>query len=53
MPTWVCRLREGFERFEITHVRREENADADALVNAALDGGGDVGGACDVVYGSL
>ncbi len=28
----------GFERWSIRHVRRDENADADALVNAALDG---------------
>jgi ribonuclease HI len=27
----------GFERWSIRHVRREDNADADALVNAALD----------------
>jgi len=28
----------GFERWRIRHVRRESNADADRLVNAALDG---------------
>ena len=28
----------GFERWKIRHVRRESNADADRLVNAALDG---------------
>ena len=28
-----------FERWSIRHVRREQNADADRLVNAALDGG--------------
>jgi ribonuclease HI len=28
----------GFERWSIRHVRREQNADADRLVNAALDG---------------
>jgi len=28
----------GFERWSIRHVRREANADADRLVNAALDG---------------
>ena len=28
---------EGFERWSIRHVRREENEPADALVNAALD----------------
>jgi hypothetical protein len=27
-----------FERWSIRHVRREHNADADRLVNAALDG---------------
>lgn len=27
----------GFERWSIRHVRREENAEADGLVNAALD----------------
>jgi len=29
----------GFESWSIRHVRREANADADRLVNAALDGG--------------
>ena len=28
-----------FERWSIRHVRREQNADADRLVNQALDGG--------------
>ena len=28
----------GFESWSIRHVRREKNADADRLVNAALDG---------------
>lgn len=28
-----------FENWSIRHVRREQNADADRLVNAALDGG--------------
>lgn len=28
----------GFERWSIRHVRRESNADADRLVNEALDG---------------
>lgn len=28
---------EGFDRWTIRHVRREENADADALVNETLD----------------
>lgn len=44
----VCELRAEFEQFEIIHVRREKNADADAMVNEALDCGADVGGACDV-----
>jgi ribonuclease HI len=30
----------GFERWSIQHVRREMNADADRLVNQALDAGG-------------
>jgi ribonuclease HI len=30
---------QAFERWSIRHVRRESNADADRLVNAALDGG--------------
>lgn len=29
---------DGFDRWSIRHVRREENARADALVNEALDG---------------
>jgi ribonuclease HI len=29
----------GFDRWSIRHVRRDENADADALVNAVLDEG--------------
>jgi ribonuclease HI len=29
----------GFERWSLRPVRREQNADADALVNQALDGG--------------
>lgn len=28
----------GFDRWSIRHVRREQNADADRMVNAALDG---------------
>jgi ribonuclease HI len=32
------RLARGFEHFEITHVPREKNREADRLVNAALDG---------------
>jgi ribonuclease HI len=32
-------LLEGFPEVELTHVRREDNVDADALVNAALDAG--------------
>jgi len=30
-------LLRGFERVDLAHVPREQNADADALVNAALD----------------
>ena len=30
-------LAETLERFEVRHVRREENADADALANRAMD----------------
>jgi ribonuclease HI len=33
----VCEALDGFERWSIRHVRREENARADALVNEALD----------------
>jgi len=32
-------LRTGFKKFSITHVRREKNKEADALVNRAIDGG--------------
>ena len=35
----VKRALEPFDRWSIRHVRREENADADRLVNEALDGG--------------
>ncbi|HUB99222.1 MAG TPA: ribonuclease HI family protein [Solirubrobacterales bacterium] len=34
----VKRALAGFDRWSIRHVRREHNADADRLVNAALDG---------------
>lgn len=34
----VKRALEGFERWSIRHVRREQNAGADRLVNRALDG---------------
>jgi ribonuclease HI len=34
----VRRALEGFESWKIRHVRRESNADADRLVNEALDG---------------
>lgn len=34
----VMRRLEGFESWSIGHVRREENAEADRLVNEALDG---------------
>jgi ribonuclease HI len=35
----VKRALEGFDRWSIRHVRREQNAEADRLVNEALDGG--------------
>jgi probable phosphoglycerate mutase len=31
-------LRRGFASIEFVHVRRAENADADALANEAMDG---------------
>jgi ribonuclease HI len=34
----VVRLTGGLENFKISHVRREQNAGADALANQALDG---------------
>lgn len=34
----VGRALRGFERWSIRHVRREQNAEADRLVNLALDG---------------
>ncbi len=37
--TKVKSLIAGFERFEIVHVPRRENADADALANRAMDDG--------------
>jgi ribonuclease HI len=33
----AMRLLQGYDEVDIQHVRREQNADADALVNAALD----------------
>jgi ribonuclease HI len=36
----VKRALRHFERWSIRHVRREQNAEADRLVNAALDGDG-------------
>lgn len=36
----VKRALAGFDAWSIRHVRREANADADRLVNAALDGDG-------------
>ena len=36
----VRRALEPFERWSIRHVRREQNADADALVNETLDAAG-------------
>jgi ribonuclease HI len=38
LHTEVKRALRPFERWSIRHVRREHNADADRLVNAALDG---------------
>jgi ribonuclease HI len=38
LHTEVKRALAGFESWSIRHVRREQNADADRLVNAALDG---------------
>ena len=35
--TSVCRLIEGFDAVEVSHVRRESNTVADALANKALD----------------
>lgn len=32
-------LLDAYEEVDVAHVRREQNADADALVNAALDAG--------------
>jgi probable phosphoglycerate mutase len=33
----ACELLQRYEAVDLAHVRREQNADADALVNAALD----------------
>jgi len=38
-------LLDGFSKWEVKHVRRENNKDADAMVNAALDAGADAGDA--------
>jgi ribonuclease HI len=38
LHTEVKRALRPFERWSIRHVRREQNAEADRLVNAALDG---------------
>ncbi len=38
-------LRRGFDSIEFTHVRRADNADADALANEAMDGRCTVGDA--------
>ena len=35
----ALKMARGFEHFEIVHVPRERNREADRLVNAALDGG--------------
>jgi ribonuclease HI len=39
----AVRLSRGFEHFEIAHVPREQNREADRLVNRALDGAGEAG----------
>ncbi len=39
LHTQVKQALEPFERWSIHHVRREQNAEADELVNDALDGG--------------
>lgn len=41
----VLDLLDRFESWEVGHVRREKNSDADALVNGALDAGAPVGDA--------
>ena len=33
----ACELLDGYEEVDLAHVRREQNVEADALVNAALD----------------
>lgn len=38
LHTEVKRALQGFESWSIRHVRREQNAEADRLVNLALDG---------------
>ena len=40
LPAEVLTALDGFDSWTIEHVRREENAEADALVNQALDAGG-------------
>ena len=40
LHTEVKRALRGFDRWSIRHVRREQNAAADRLVNAALDAAG-------------
>jgi ribonuclease HI len=34
---YACKLLEPYEEVDLAHVRREQNSEADALVNAALD----------------
>jgi len=41
----ILDLLDGFEKWEVKHVRREQNTAADALVNEALDAGVPVGDA--------
>ncbi|MFH1430381.1 MAG: ribonuclease HI family protein [Candidatus Uhrbacteria bacterium] len=40
----IWNLAQGFSRCTFTHVRREQNKDADAMVNAAIDARGRVDG---------
>lgn len=44
----VCALLRGFDSTEVTHVRREENREADRLANEAMDIRGEVGDAPSV-----
>ncbi len=39
----AMQLLRGFRRFSVVHVRREQNAEADAMANEAMDARADVG----------